>query len=59
MRTNHACHSKLLLTLSTTVLSGFFISQTRVVDPYLFFADPDPAVFLNADPDPEPDLQNL
>ena len=24
----------------------------RDVDPHLFFADPDPAAFLNADPDP-------
>ena len=24
----------------------------RAVDPYSFFADPDPAVHLNADPDP-------
>ena len=23
-----------------------------MVDPHSFFADPDPAVFLNADPDP-------
>ena len=26
--------------------------KTRAVDPHSFFADPDPAVFLNADPDP-------
>ena len=25
---------------------------SRDVDPYSFIADPDPAVFLNADPDP-------
>ena len=25
---------------------------TRVVEPHSFFADPDPAVFFNADPDP-------
>ena len=24
------------------------------MDPYLFSADPDPAVFLHADPDPDP-----
>ena len=24
----------------------------RAVDPHSFYADPDPAVFLNADPDP-------
>ena len=31
------------------------------MDPHSFFADPDPAVFLNADPDPvpEPALQSL
>ena len=28
------------------------ISWARVVDPHSFFADPDPAVFLNVDPDP-------
>ena len=27
-------------------------SSTRAVDPHSFFADPDPAVLLNADPDP-------
>ena len=36
---------------------------SRSVDPQSFFADPDLAVFLNADPDsdadPEPALQNL
>ena len=26
----------------------------RAVDPHSFYADPDPAVFLNADPDPYP-----
>ena len=26
--------------------------QSRAVDPHSFFADPDPAVLLNADPDP-------
>ena len=26
--------------------------ETRAVDPHSFFADPDPAAFLNADPDP-------
>ena len=25
---------------------------TRAVDPYSFYTAPDPAVFLNADPDP-------
>ena len=27
------------------------VSSNRVVDPHSFFADQDPAVFLNADPD--------
>ena len=27
---------------------------TRAVDPHSLYADPDPAVFLNADPDPGP-----
>ena len=31
----------------------------RAVDSHSFFADPDPAVVLNVDPDPEPALQNL
>ena len=26
----------------------------RAVDPHSLYADPDPAVFLNADPDPGP-----
>ena len=26
------------------------------MDPHSFYADPDPAVFLNADPDPDPGL---
>ena len=26
--------------------------KTRAVDPHSFFADPDPAAFLNSDPDP-------
>ena len=25
------------------------------MDPHSFYADPDPAIFLNADPDPGPD----
>ena len=28
------------------------IALCRAVDPHSFFADPDPAVFCNADPDP-------
>ena len=27
--------------------------QHRAVDPYSFYADSDPAVFMNADPDPD------
>ena len=30
------------------------MTKTRAVDPHSFYADPDPAVFLNADPDPAP-----
>ena len=26
----------------------------RAVDPHSLYSDPDPAVFLNADPDPDP-----
>ena len=29
------------------------ILVSRTVDPHSFYADPDPAVFLNVDPDPE------
>ena len=29
-------------------------TKTRAVDPHSFYADPDPADFLNADPDPDP-----
>ena len=29
--------------------------RARAVDPNSFYADPDPAAFLNADPDPDPD----
>ena len=27
-------------------------NKSKAVDPHSFFADPDPAIFLNADPDP-------
>ena len=30
--------------------------HSRAVDPHSLYADPDPAVFLNADPDPDPGL---
>ena len=33
--------------------------KIRAVDPHSFYADPDPAVFLNADPDPGPAEPNL
>ena len=33
--------------------------MSRAVDPHSFYADPDPAVFLNADPDPGPAEPNL
>ena len=29
--------------------------RTRAVDPHLFYTNPDPAIFLNADPDPNAD----
>ena len=31
-------------------------SRLRAVDPHSFYADPDPEVFLNADPFADPDL---
>ena len=30
--------------------------KIRAVDPHSLYADPDSAVFLNADPDPDPDM---
>ena len=33
-----------------------WIVMNRAVDPHSLYADPDPAVFLNADPDPGPGL---
>ena len=33
-------------------LNNFRHLRSRAVDPHSFFADPDPAVFLNDDPDP-------
>ena len=46
------------------IVCGLFINlnfkeHCRAVDPHSFYADPDPAVFLNADPDPGPALPNL
>ena len=38
-----------LIVMNFTI-SGYGIF--RAVDPHSFFADPDPAVFQNADPDP-------
>ena len=47
--------------LSDTMFTGMLHSRrpivaelvgARAVDPHSFYADPDPAVFLNADPDP-------
>ena len=35
------------------------VLQIRAVDPHSFFADSDPAVFLNADPDPQPQIAAL
>ena len=36
-----------------------YVCTSRAVDPHSFFGDPDPYFFLNADPDPEPALQNM
>ena len=37
-----------------TCFSRFYpMVECRVVDPHSFFADPDPAVHFNGDPDPE------
>ena len=41
------------------IVCGLFINlnfkeHCRAVDPHSFYADPDLAVFLNADPDPGP-----
>ena len=33
-------------------MSGVSVLISRAVDPHSCFADPDPAVFLNTDPDP-------
>ena len=35
------------------------MGKPRAVDPYSFYADPDPAVFLNPDPGPVPAYPNL
>ena len=34
------------------ISSEYLLPSVRAVDPHSFFSDPDPAVFLNADPDP-------
>ena len=36
------------------VLQNVWPVYIRAVDPHLFYVDQDPAVFLNADPDPGP-----
>ena len=38
------------------VLKIFLTLYCRAVDPHSHYADPDPAVFLNADPDPGPGI---
>ena len=35
-------------------ISNKWCILNRAVDPHSFYADPDPVVFLNADPDPGP-----
>jgi hypothetical protein len=38
--------------------AGFFVKRDKLLssvsDPHRFYADPDPAFLLNADPDPDP-----
>ena len=41
---------------SAFMICGSDSSGARAVDPHSLYADPDPAVFLNADPDPGPGL---
>ena len=38
----------------STVFFTITTFTVRAVDLHSFFADPDPAVILNADPDPQP-----
>ena len=40
--------------LSYIYMCGSRSVLARAVDPHSFFSDPDPAVFLNADPDLDP-----
>ena len=35
-------------------MMDMFNHKSRAVDPHSFYADRDQAVFLNADPDPDP-----
>ena len=52
----NVCESETLHVTVTegTVLQGLHKVNIRAVDPHSFYADSDPAVFLNADPDPGP-----
>jgi hypothetical protein len=38
---------------------GNLTHENRVSDPHRFKADPDPAFFLNAIPDPDPGFEDL
>ena len=39
-----------------TILTKLTRARSWAEDPHSLYADPDPAVFLNADPDPDPGL---
>ena len=45
--------------ISNAARNAYCLCTSRAVDPHSFFGDPDPYFFLNADPDPEPALQNM
>jgi hypothetical protein len=49
------CLQNLLLTLRYIFIVLEKYLFIRVSDPHRFYADPDPAFLLNADPDPDPD----
>ena len=54
---NLSAQCSLILAGSGTLVTARYCSVPviRAVDPHSFYADPDPAIFLNADPDPGPD----
>ena len=48
----HTTHTNDIRSLNHNNTFFFFGLRGRAVDPHSFFADSDPAVFLNEDPDP-------